>query len=270
MMAARAAALAILVSAAPPAFAQPTPLRYQLSVDVPVTAVALGLWIGTEAFKGDLAPTACKWCETDRLDGWMRDQVVWQDAHGAKRASDLIAFGVLPAAAAANAFLSANAAGDASQGWTDLLLITEAVSIAADLNQLVKFTVARQRPFVHYSTDPSRTADPDDNLSFYSGHTSLAFSLAAAAGTVSTMRGYKSAPWVWGIGMGLAASVAYFRMAGDMHYFTDVLVGAVVGSAIGWAVPHFLHGPENGSTTGATGRTGAKVFPTMGGIVIVF
>jgi membrane-associated phospholipid phosphatase len=179
----------------------------------------------------------------------------------------VLAFGVLPAAVAANAFLSARAAGDTSEGWVDLLIVAEAATLAANLNQLVKYTVGRQRPFVHYRNypEPDRAPDPDDNVSFYSGHASLTFSLATAAGTVSSMRGYKSAPWVWGIGLGLASTVAYLRVAGDKHYLTDVLVGAAAGSALGIAIPRWLHGrEEKGSTSGLT------AVPVLGGIAFVF
>jgi hypothetical protein len=93
-----------------------------------------------------------------------------------------------------------------TDGFVDVLIIAQATALAADLNQLVKFTVGRERPFVHYG-DPARPHEADDDLSFYSGHTSLAFSLAASTGMVSTLRGYKSAPWVWAVGMTLAAGV---------------------------------------------------------------
>jgi membrane-associated phospholipid phosphatase len=174
---------------------------------------------------------------------------------------------VLPAAVAANAFLSARAAGDTGEGWVDLLIVAEAATLAANLNQLVKYTVGRERPFVHYRNfpDPDRAPEPDDNVSFYSGHSSLAFSLATAAGTVSSMRGYKSAPWVWGIGLGLASTVAYLRVAGDKHYLTDVLVGAAVGSAMGIAIPRWLHGPEEESPA-----PGLSLVPVFGGIAFVF
>jgi len=43
-------------------------------------------------------------------------------------------------------------------------------------------------------------------------------------------------------GLGFAAT-ACLRIAADRHYATDVLSGAAVGSAIGFTVPHFAHGP---------------------------
>jgi membrane-associated phospholipid phosphatase len=38
-------------------------------------------------------------------------------------------------------------------------------------------------------------------------------------------------------GVPLAAATGYFRLAADRHYLTDVLAGAGVGLAVGYAVP---------------------------------
>ena len=38
---------------------------------------------------------------------------------------------------------------------------------------------------------------------------------------------------VWISALGLASATGYFRIAADKHYFSDVLVGAIVGSLIG-------------------------------------
>ena len=40
-----------------------------------------------------------------------------------------------------------------------------------------------------------------------------------------------------GGGDGVAAATAYLRIAADRHYASDVTAGAIVGSAIGGAVP---------------------------------
>ena len=58
------------------------------------------------------------------------------------------------------------------------------------------------------------------------------------------MRGYRLAPAIWGAGAALATVTGYLRIAADKHYFSDVLVGAVVGSAIGIGVPLLFHGRE--------------------------
>ena len=103
-----------------------------------------------------------------------------------------------------------------------------------------------KRPFVHALPESEKdgTAHPsDNNLSFYSSHTSMAFSMAVAAGTVATMRGYRAAPYVWALGVPLAFLAGYLRVAADRHYLSDVLVGAAVGSAFGALTPWLMHRP---------------------------
>lgn len=222
------------------------PLEYQLRLDLPITLAAVGAWVGTELAKPSLGPSTCRICEPNALDAAIRNAVVWRNPVAARHASDALVFGVIPAGMLANQLLSANAGGDLKAGAVDVLVVAEAAAIAQDLNQLVKFAVARERPFVHYA-DPSRPHDADDDLSFYSGHTTFAFALASSAGMVSSLRGYKSAPWVWGVGMALAAGAGYLRMGGDMHWFTDVLVGAAVGTTVGAGLPWLLHRSGSGA-----------------------
>ncbi len=257
-------ALAALLAAVPLAAAgePPIPLRHDLHVDGAVTAAAVAAWLGSEVAKPTLAPARCRVCEPNRLDAEVRTALVWGSPRRARRASDVLAFGLLPAGVAAHQLV----AGGHDAGFVDLLLVAQATALAADLNQLVKYAVGRQRPLVRYATDPARAPTPDDNLSFFSGHTTLGFSLATAAGTVSTLRGYRSAPLVWGAGLGVATGVGYLRIAGDAHYLTDVLVGAVAGSAIGIAVPRLLHGRERAG--GAAGQPARVAVPL--GIAIAF
>ncbi len=251
-----AVALAVAASALRARAEPPEPLRYDLRVD---GAIALGTWAvygGSELAKGSLAPSTCRWCEPGTLDAKVREALVWGYVDQARTASDLIAFAVLPLGMAGHQLIAARSAGDAHAGWVDVLIVAEAAGIAMDVNQLVKFAAGRQRPFVHYGnwSDPNRKPDPDDNLSFYSGHTTFTFAVAAAAGTVSSLRGYRSAPWVWGIGLTLATATGYLRIAGDKHYLTDVLVGAGTGLAAGIALPRLMH-PREGAASGGTTMT---------------
>jgi len=71
-------------------------------------------------------------------------------------------------------------------------------------------------------------------------------------GTVASMRGYASEPLFWSVGMGLAAFVGYLRIAADKHYFTDVLVGALVGTVSGIVVPRLLHPSAETTRAAAT------------------
>ncbi len=265
--AARAAVVLLALAPAQAIAAEPHPLRHDLSVDGAITAAAAASWIASELAKPVLGPAECRICGTNALDARARDLLLWGHAGRARRTSDILAFAVVPGGMVAHQLLAARAAGDVQSGLVDLLLVAEATALALDLNQAVKYAAGRQRPFVRYANHPpDREPSPDDNLSFYSGHATLAFSLAAAAGTVSTLRGYRSAPWIWGTGMTAASVVGYLRVAGDMHYLTDVLTGAALGAAIGFAVPWWAHRRDDGGGD----RAGTAVVPVPLGLVVVF
>jgi membrane-associated phospholipid phosphatase len=264
-------ALALAAGSPAPARAEPQPLKHDLRVD---GAIALGAWAlygGSELAKSTLAPSSCRYCDPNALDANVRNALVWGYVDQARTASDVIAFAALPIGMVTHQLLAARAAGDVSAGWVDALIVAEAAGIAMDVNQIVKFAVGRQRPFVHYGnwSDPNRKPQPDDNLSFYSGHTTFTFAVAAAAGTVSSMRGYESAPWVWGVGMTLAAATGYLRIAGDKHYLTDVLVGAGTGIAAGIALPRLMH-PREGAATPGSGTAAMTLTPFPLGIAGAF
>jgi membrane-associated phospholipid phosphatase len=266
---ARAAAFALLLAAAPAARAEePIPLRHDLALDLAITGSALAFTGLTELLKDELAPAHCRFCGTNALDAGARRLLVLGHGDQARTASDVVVLGLLPAVAA-HQLLAARAAGDVREGARDLLYVLEATAIATSITQVTKLAVGRERPFVHYGnySDPGRRPRSDDNVSFFSGHTSMAFSLAAAAGTVSDLRGYRSAPWVWGAGLTLATAAGYLRIAADQHYLTDVLVGAAVGTAVGVAVPRLLHPREDRP---GSGRAGVTLVPVPIGVAGVF
>ena len=98
------------------------------------------------------------------------------------------------------------------------------VSLGVDgvLTYSMKEIVRRPRPF---STCPDIKAyESETSLSFPSGHTSLAFTTATAL-SLKYPKWYVIAPsYFW------ACSVGYSRMNLGMHYPSDVLAGAIVGS----------------------------------------
>jgi membrane-associated phospholipid phosphatase len=235
-------------------------LRFDWVRDGVITGVGAVYWIGSEALlKKDLAPGSCRWCDrnpdgTDslnRLDRWGRGLAGTTEAQR-KRAdtwSNVVDFGVLPVGVlGAQYALSRGSGAPGSVFMQDAGIVVETAVLASVLNQTVKFIVGRERPFVHVLSEDQKllTAQPDDNnLSFYSGHTNLAFALVVSAGTVAELRGYKNRTWIWAVGLPLAATVPLLRMGADKHYLTDVATGAVLGTAFGLAVPLLLHKREN-------------------------
>lgn len=250
----RGGGAAALLLAAGIARAQVEPLRLDPRVDVPVAAGAtvLALVLASKY----TAPARCEACEPDRFDAWARRELIWHDTSAAQVSSDVVANGLIPLGALANSFVFARRGGDPGAFWEDTLVIAEATSITALLHGATSDLTARRRP------DASLRASGSADRSFFSGHTSQAFSIVTAAGTVSTLRGYPSAPWIWAGGMTLATGVAYLRVAGDAHWATDVLTGAAVGGLVGLAVPWLFHRARR--------RGATKVLPSPGGLALRF
>lgn len=102
----------------------------------------------------------------------------------------------------------------------------------------------RRRPAFHYGVEAETEAGSvpeEEYLSFFSGDTAWAFNFAAAGTTLAYLRDYPTAPYV-AVGSGTFARAAgLLRVSADMHWTSDMLAGALVGSAIGFSVPFFLH-----------------------------
>lgn len=132
-------------------------------------------------------------------------------------------------------------------------------------NAAVKYTVGRPRPYSYAEGPGIDTDDKDSRLSFYSGHSSIGFSSAVAGSVLyaadATSTGRKAGAWM--INLALASATANLRIRAGKHFYSDVFVGALVGGAIGYAVPA-LHAGEAGVYTPSAAEVGAMA----GGLVI--
>ncbi len=250
--------------------AEPPPRPFSVNpwVSITLTTVGGAAWIGSELAKRSIVATQCRLCDRnlDGFDEGARDALKWSDPSTANLLSNVLGFGGMPVLLFGGLALTSAKDGAWRKIPEDLLVVAETVVLAADLNQAVKFAVQRERPFVHAlaPADKGSTAQPaDNNLSFYSGHTTLAFSLATSTAMVASLRGYSLAPVLWAVGLPLAAFTGYLRIAADKHYLTDVLVGAMLGSAFGLGIP-LLHRLEAGrSVTIAPMGIGASLVVTL-------
>jgi membrane-associated phospholipid phosphatase len=251
----------VALTLAAPAAAWAAPGDGELHVNRTVSASfslggVIAYVLSESSFKDDLAPTSCRWCRLNSLDRGVRDRLLWDDTQAARSASNATGYMGAPLAGFGLLALASWHDDRTEQMVDDELIVLEAVLATALLNQGVKFLAGRERPFVRALSADQKgmTPDPyDNNLSFFSGHTSFTFSIAVASGTVASLRGYRLAPWIWGSGLTLAATTGYLRIAGDKHYFTDVITGALVGSFVGFAVPYWLHrGASSGSEASAS------------------
>lgn len=264
-------------AAAEPALVQPDiakpALRYDVPLDLSVTIGGILVASTFEILSTKIAPSSCRWCDrnadgSDSLNGFdagVRRALRWSNTGAADATSTVFSFVLAPAAGVGVGALIAWRDDRLDEFPVDLLVVAEAAVVAVDLNEVSKVTFARERPNVHARTPADRAAEKGtgDNLSFFSGHTTLAFALATSAGTVASMRRHRLAPVMWVTGLALAATGGYLRIAADQHYATDVITGVVVGSAVGIGLPYFAHRP-----LGPTARLAPLTLDHGGGLSI--
>ena len=132
---------------------------------------------------------------------------------------------------------------DSSEWFTIGAMYVETFLLANGIKELTKALVYRPRPYMYFEGYPQKKIDEGDwEDSFFSGHTTLAFTGAAFTSYVFAKYNPDS-PWRFAVAGGtfaLAAATGIMRVAGGNHFATDVLVGATVGTACGVLVP-FLH-----------------------------
>jgi membrane-associated phospholipid phosphatase len=232
--------------------AQPHELRHDVATDATVAITSLIIIGGAELGKKSLAPSTCEWCDEplNGLDRGARDAFKWENTKTAARISDGFGLIAAPIVNFGTLFLAGRDGGAKSESGVDALLLFETVGVSGVLNEVTKLTLGRERPFVHALPPGEKNKTPhpaDNNLSFYSGHTSATMTMAAAGGTIATLRGYRLAPLVFAAGATLSVFTGYLRIAADKHYLTDVLAGAAIGAAVGILVPVIFHGRRDES-----------------------
>lgn len=236
---------------------KPIELRHNLKLELPILGALAVVTVGFRVLRDDMEPSYCRICEGKELnavDKWFRDAMVRKDTDPAQVTSYVLAFGAAPLAGAALTILAAVAdeapggSGGAPRWSVDLTAVAEGGFAAMLTTEILESLTLRERPFFHAITDPDQRQKEIDKTgafhSFPAGHVVEAFGVATAAGVVASMRGYRLAPLVWLVGMGIGVATAYTRIASDHHYFTDTLAGAAIGSVVGGAIPLLFHRPR--------------------------
>lgn len=120
---------------------------------------------------------------------------------------------------------------------THAVMFAETMAISHTLAHITKGLVLRTRPYMYYDVDSS--VEDDWNRSFYSGHTTMAFAAATFSSYTFCKYFPESSyrlPFVAG-SYALAAATAAIRVQAGCHFATDVIVGALTGTAIGFLIP---------------------------------
>lgn len=127
------------------------------------------------------------------------------------------------------------------------LTFAQAYGLNLTLTQTVKILVGRERPYFALGRQPTVERTDDATLSFFSGHSSSSFCLAAFVARDITdaldQHALPDAPastrfWLLRVlpsaGLySIAGLVATSRVVDQQHYVSDVLVGSLVGALIG-------------------------------------
>jgi undecaprenyl-diphosphatase len=120
------------------------------------------------------------------------------------------------------------------------LLCAGSSAIALGARFGLKAAFDRERPYMYFENPPAdEIASGDSRKSFPSGHAIMAFSGAAFTATVLALE-YPDSPYrvpITAAAFALAGTSAALRIASGAHFTSDVLAGALIGSAAGFAVP---------------------------------
>lgn len=217
--------------------ASPAPVRYSIR---PLDGVVLGgsviLGLIPELAGTRLPYARCAPCDSSRLWGLDRGSI-GLPRPGISKLGD----GALVATAAgAGALIALTRRGEAEAGraaLADVAVLVEAVQLGVVASQWAKVAFHRARP-VRYTSEAAQHAGHDDGRSFPSGHATVSFAAAAAAASILQRRhelGNHTVPVVL-LFVG-AATTSSLRVTAHRHFPTDVLAGAVLGTAVGWLVP---------------------------------
>ena len=130
-----------------------------------------------------------------------------------------------------------------SEYLTWSVMYFEAATLALGVKDLLKYAVYKERPYMYFDDKPQKEIDENNYYcSFPSGHTTLAF-LGATFTSYTFSKYFPKSKWNVPVIVGsytLATLSGTLRILSGSHFFSDVLVGAAIGSAIGITVP-LLH-----------------------------
>jgi membrane-associated phospholipid phosphatase len=145
-------------------------------------------------------------------------------------------------------FLTFLANENAQDNFGDLaLMYSEVLLLNVGINGIVKGLSKRTRPYVYDSLSPlEQTTKIDSRLSFFSGHTSTTasnyFFTASVLNEYITNSTTKTL--IWSVAVIIPAITGFSRVNTHWHFPTDVIVGYIVGAAIGYLVP-LIHKQES-------------------------
>jgi len=208
-----------------------------LKTDIALSALAIGVSISSLFIEIQPSQIPASLGRSD-VNAFDRALMVTRQSTAIKRISDvtIVSLGVFPVLSFLDNF-------NVNTVLTYGVMYSQAMLLAYGSRMLLKNNVTRFRPYLH---DGRELRSDHRHDSFPSGHTCAAFLSATFFSTTFSLE-HPDSRWRWPVVIGshvLAASVGAMRMMAGMHFLTDVLTGAVMGSLYGWLIP-YLHRNRN-------------------------
>lgn len=183
---------------------------------------------------------AASWVAAHGTPGWEGRLFDW--LHNVPRAIDYVLWLPMQAGSAWAPPVAALIAWRISRSWRPTVGALVAGWGGWWLAKMVKAQVERGRPSAELPDEAVRNTAVTEGLGFVSGHSTVAFALAA------TLSPYLPGRWRYA-GYGLAATVGLSRIVVGAHLPMDVVGGAALGLALGYGW-HLAVGVESGPRSG--------------------
>ena len=211
------------------------------SKDMPVTFLsAFTAFFGNYRYTQMEKPEPGDYRDVSELAPWDRP-VAGRYSESADRASDwAVVLGVAPLAMAGYSYGVGDACGRDVAGFS--LMFAQALALQSGINLMVRSLEFWPRPYI-YAEDgagarKAEKARAEAYGSFFSGHTSAAFTVAVFTGEWFSEL-YPESPYrgvVWALALSAAGLEGVLRVAAGKHFWSDVAVGALVGTGVSLAV----------------------------------
>jgi len=157
------------------------------------------------------------------------------------------------------------------------LIDLETLAVSGAIQGVTNVLVSRERP---YGRDcgsdelPSGSIDCANAVhyrSFFSGHSAFSFTGAALICIHHFKNELLGAPWdalSCAGGYAVATTTATFRVVSDVHYASDILTGALLGTLVGYGVPLLHYARRDTPATPIAGMQ-LHLVPTPGGLGVL-
>jgi len=225
-------------------------VRYAWTVDVPIAVSGVALLVTGNAIHTDMVVVPPEGLDVDDIH-WELDRRAVHDVdeHADPRSSTMRDVALtLPLVLGVAVAESGNRL---HAGVDRIAMVTESLALAEGITNVLKSSVSRPRPFT-YLDESQRPATPHYDVraerafqSMPSGHASTAW---CSVGVLLTdpWLDQPSSSWirrtsVGFVGSTVATATGGLRVEAGQHFTTDVVVGGLIGTACGIAVP-LLHG----------------------------